>query len=193
MVKNMNEMSSVKKSIICSVCIALCYVLPLFFHGIQNAGSVLCPMHIPVIICGLVCGGPYGLICGLAGPAMSSILTGMPAIAYLPTMMVELGAYGLVSGVLINRVRTRNTVADIYISMIVAMIIGRIAAGIVRAILFTSGGYTFAVWVSSYLITCWPGILIQLVFIPAILMALTKACLIPVRYVEEKVEENIYE
>lgn len=189
----MNEMSSVKKSIICSVCIALCYVLPLFFHGIQNAGSVLCPMHIPVIICGLVCGGPYGLICGLAGPAMSSILTGMPAIAYLPTMMVELGAYGLVSGVLINRVRTRNTVADIYISMIVAMIIGRIAAGIVRAILFTSGGYTFAVWVSSYLVTCWPGILIQLVFIPAILMALTKACLIPVRYVEEKVEENIYE
>lgn len=67
-----------QKSIITAVCIALCYVLPLLFHGIQGAGQVFCPMHIPVFLCGLVCGWQFGLLCGLAGPALSSALCGMP-------------------------------------------------------------------------------------------------------------------
>lgn len=65
----MQTMSTVKKSIITAVCIALCYVLPLLFHGIQGAGQIFCPMHIPVFLCGLVCGWQFGLLCGLAGPA----------------------------------------------------------------------------------------------------------------------------
>ena len=71
----MRKMTTVKKSIITAVCIALCYVIPLMFHGIQNAGSIFCPMHIPVFICGLICGWPYGLLCGIAGPLLSSALT----------------------------------------------------------------------------------------------------------------------
>mgnify|MGYP000081354519 FL=1 len=50
----MQTMSTVKKSIITAVCIALCYVLPLLFHGIQGAGQIFCPMHIPVFLCCLV-------------------------------------------------------------------------------------------------------------------------------------------
>ena len=93
----MRKMTTVKKSIITAVCIALCYVLPLMFHGIQNAGSIFCPMHIPVFICGLICGWPYGLLCGIAGPLLSSALTGMPPAAMLPSMMVELAVYGAVA------------------------------------------------------------------------------------------------
>ena len=76
----MQTMSTVKKSIITAVCIALCYVLPLLFHGIQGAGQIFCPMHIPVFLCGLVCGWQFGLLCGLAGPALSSALCGMPPV-----------------------------------------------------------------------------------------------------------------
>ncbi len=178
----LNEMSSVKKSIICAVCIALCYILPLLFHGIQNAGSIFCPMHIPVFICGLICGWQYGLLCGLAGPAISSALTGMPPIAYMPTMMVELAIYGVVAGIMMKIVYTRSTYADLYISLIVAMVLGRIGAGIVRALIFTRGAYSMAMWISAYLVTCWPGIIIQFIFIPTIIFALMKAQLIPLRY-----------
>lgn len=178
----MNQMTSVKKSIICAVCIALCYVLPLFFHGIQNAGSIFCPMHIPVFICGLICGWQYGLLCGVAGPAISSALTGMPPIAYLPTMIVELVIYGVVAGLLSKYVRTKNTYVDLYVSLIVAIGLGRIGAGIARALIFTRGAYSMAMWISGYVVTSWPGTVIQLVFIPSIIFALMKAHLIPERY-----------
>jgi thiamine transporter ThiT len=186
----MNQMTSVKKSIICAVCIALCYVLPLFFHGIQNAGSIFCPMHIPVFICGLICGWQYGLLCGIAGPTISSALTGMPPIAYLPTMIVELVLYGVIAGLLSKHVRTKNTYVDLYISLIVAIIIGRIGAGAARALIFTKGSYSLAMWISGYVVTSWPGTVIQLAFIPSIIFALMKAHLIPERYPKNRAHQN---
>lgn len=180
----MNEMTSVKKSIICAVCIALCYVLPLFFHGIQNAGPVFCPMHIPVFICGLICGWHYGLLCGIAGPAISSALTGMPPIAHLPSMMAELAVYGIISGLMIKLIHTKNTYADLYISLTAAIIAGRICAGITKALIFTKGSYSMAMWVSGYVVTSWPGTLVQFIFIPSIIFTLMKANLIPERYPE---------
>jgi hypothetical protein len=75
----------------------MCVVLPLAIHIIPNGGSILLPMHIPVLLCGLVCGWPYGFICGLLGPFLSSF-TGMPPLAVLPGMMVECGVYGMTSG-----------------------------------------------------------------------------------------------
>ena len=91
----MTKMSILKRALICAVCIALCVVLPMAFHSIPDAGSILSPMHIPALLCGLVCGPWFGLLCGLAGPLLSSQLTGMPMMAYLPPMMVELAVYGL--------------------------------------------------------------------------------------------------
>lgn len=178
----MQTMSSVKKAVITALCIALCYVMPIAFHAF-GAGSVLCPMHIPVLICGLICGWQYGLLCGLAGPAISSALGGMPTAADLPAMMTELAIYGFVSGLLIRLIRTRSTYADLYLAMIAAMILGRVAAGIVKAWIFTTGeAYTLRLWATAHLVTSLPGILIQLVFIPSIVFALMKARLIPARY-----------
>ncbi|MFA7118480.1 MAG: ECF transporter S component, partial [Sphaerochaetaceae bacterium] len=91
----MNTMSNVKRSLVAAVCIALGVVLPMAFHSVKNAGSIFCPMHIPVLLCGLVDGWAFGLLCGLVTPLLSSLLTGMPPMAYLPAMMIELAVYGL--------------------------------------------------------------------------------------------------
>lgn len=175
-------MSNVKKSIITAVCIALCYVIPLMFHGIQNAGSIFCPMHIPVFICGLICGWQYGLLCGIAGPALSSALSGMPPVAILPSMMVELAVYGTAAGLMMKLVRTKSTYADLYISLIVAIVCGRVLAGLAKALIFARGSYSMSAWIAGSVVTSWPGTVIQLVFIPTIVFALMKSHLIPERY-----------
>lgn len=178
----MQKMSNVKKSIITAVCIALCYVIPLMFHGIQNAGSIFCPMHIPVFICGLICGWQYGLLCGIAGPALSSALSGMPPVAILPSMMVELAVYGTAAGLMMKLVRTKSTYADLYISLIVAIVCGRVLAGLAKALIFARGSYSMSAWIAGSVVTSWPGTVIQLVFIPTIVFALMKSHLIPERY-----------
>ena len=178
----MQKMSNVKKSIITAVCIALCYVIPLMFHGIQNAGNIFCPMHIPVFICGLICGWQYGLLCGIAGPALSSALSGMPPVAVLPSMMVELAAYGTAAGLMMKLVRTKSTYADLYISLIVSIVCGRVLAGLAKALIFARGSYSMSAWIAGSVVTSWPGTVIQLVFIPTIVFALMKSHLIPERY-----------
>ena len=97
-------MSSVKKLCLSALCIALCCVLPTAFHGF-GLGAALSPMHLPVLLCGLICGWWPGAVCGLIGPILSSVLTGMPASAQLLHMVPELVTYGLFAGLLILQVR----------------------------------------------------------------------------------------
>ncbi len=178
----MKEITVVKKAIITAICIALCVVLPQAFHAIPNAGTVYLPMHIPVLLCGLICGWPYGLLCGAAGPLLSSLFTGMPPAAYLPPMVIECAVYGCASGFLSQVVHTKNTYADLYISLVGAMLTGRIVAGLARALIFAGGSYSMAAWAGGYFVTALPGIVIQLVLLPSIVFALMKAGLIPARY-----------
>ena len=51
-----------------AICLALCLVLPFLTGQIPQIGKMLCPMHIPVLLCGFICGWPYGLVCGLHMP-----------------------------------------------------------------------------------------------------------------------------
>ena len=173
-------MTVVKRMVTTAICAAMCVVLPLAFHAIPNAGTILLPMHIPVLLCGLVCGWPYGLVCGLLGPFISSF-TGMPPMAVLPGMMVECGAYGFVTGLMMKYVRTGRTTADLYISMGAAMILGRVLSGLAKALIFSPGTPAFA-WVTTSLVTGIPGIIIQLVVMPLLITALTRAKLLPRRY-----------
>ncbi len=177
----MATMNPVKKMTLTAVCVALCVVLPIAFHSIPNAGSVILPMHIPVLMCGLLCGWPNGFICGLMGPLLSSILTGMPPVAVLPGMMVECAAYGFVSGLVLKYVRTKSTYADLYIALISAMIVGRILSGIAKALIFTPG-LALEAWIASSFVTALPGIIIQLVCLPTLVFTLMRAGLVPVRY-----------
>lgn len=173
-------MSYLKKLVFCAACVALCVVLPMAFHTIQNAGNVFLPMHIPVILCGLICGWPYGIACGILGPLLSSILTGMPKVAILPSMMVECAVYGCVTGLMMRLVHTKKPWLDLYISMLTAMACGRVLAGLAKSLIFSPGTAPFA-WVGTSLVTGIPGICIQLVLIPLVVAALTKAKLIPHR------------
>ena len=167
-----------KQMIITALCIAMGLILPMAFHSIPNAGKIFLPMHIPVLICGLACGWQYGLICGILTPFLSSILTGMPPIAYLPSMLCELAVYGLVSGILIHLIHTKKQYLDLYISLIIAMIAGRITMGMLNALIFQAGNYKFNLWITGAFVTALPGIIIQLLIIPTIIFALKKSNLI---------------
>lgn len=179
----MNQMSSVKRITLCAVCIALCYVLPIAFHSLA-LGSILSPMHIPVLLCGLVCGGGYGFLCGIIGPVVSHLLSGMPPLLMLARMIPELCIYGLAGGLAMKYIRTGRAAADIYISLAIAMVAGRIAGGIATAIVFTvtSGVYSIALWVTSYFAESIPGIVAHLIIVPVLVLTLQKARLVPARY-----------
>ncbi len=181
----MRSSTSIRRMTLGAVCIALCVVLPVAFHGVPNAGSIFLPMHIPVLVCGMVCGWPYGLLCGLMGPLLSSLTTSMPPAAVLPAMMVECGVYGLVSGLMLKLVHTKNTYADLYIALVTAMLAGRVVSGIAKALIF-SPGIAMSAWVASSFLTALPGILIQLVFLPSVVFTLMKAGVIPVRYLTKE-------
>ena len=182
------KLTPVKKMVFTAVCAALCLVLPMAFHSVPNAGTIFLPMHIPVLLCGLICGWPYGGVCGLIGPLISSLITGMPPAAMLPSMMVECCAYGFVTGMLMRHVHTKHAVADLYISLVSAMVVGRVVAGFAKAWIFTPGVAPFA-WVTTSLVAGIPGIAIQLVLMPMVVFALTRAKLIPTRYPKEVTHE----
>jgi niacin transporter len=171
-------MTSTKRLILAGLCVALGIVLPLAFHSVANAGSIFLPMHIPVLLCGLICGWPYGLACGVITPLLSSLITGMPPVAFLPSMLFELAVYGLVSGLLMRAIKTKKLVVDLYLSLIGAMLAGRLVFGLANALIFRAGQYSLPVWTSAAFITALPGILIQLAIIPALVLALKKAKLI---------------
>ncbi len=174
-------LNPVKRMVYTAVCAALCVVLPMAFHAVQNAGQVFLPMHIPVLLCGLICGWPFGLVCGCLGPFLSSLLTGMPPAAMLPSMMVECAAYGCVTGLMMRFVHTKSTLCDLYISMITAMVLGRVLSGLAKCLIFAPGTPPFA-WVTTSLVAGIPGICIQLVLIPLVVITLMKAKLLPKRY-----------
>lgn len=163
------------------VCIALCVVLPFAFHVIPNGGTIFSPMHLPVLICGLICGWPYGLACGLLGPLLSSLITQMPGAAYLPPMMVELALYGLITGLMMQLVHTGKLTLDLYVSLIVAMLVGRVIAGLARGLIFAPGKFTIQAWATGYFVTSFPAIILQLILIPILYLALKRAHLMPER------------
>lgn len=177
------KLSPVKRISLCAMCVALCYILPIAFHAV-GLGGILSPMHIPVLLCGIVCGGGYGLICGILGPVLSSLISSMPPMMMLLRMVPELCVYGLAGGLAMRYIRTGRAAADVYISMVIAMIAGRIVGGIATAIFYTvtSGVYSIALWATSYFVEALPGIAAHLVLVPVLVFTLTKAKLLPERY-----------
>jgi len=142
------------------------------------------PMHLPVLLCGLLCGAPYGVFCGVAGPVISSLLSGMPAAPQLTYMIPELCVYGLVTGLLFSRVRTGKTATDLLLSLLPAMLLGRVVGGGAQALFYLASAreYSLALWVGAYFVGTAPGALLQLIALPALVLTLTRARLIPPRY-----------
>ncbi len=163
-----------------AVCLALAMVLPFLTGQIPQVGQALSPMHIPVLLCGFLCGWPYGLAVGFIAPLMRSVLFGMPAMfPNAAAMAFELAAYGAVSGLLYRLLPKRN--GFIYVSLIAAMICGRIVWGIARLVFagLQGSSFTFGAFIAGAVTNAVPGIVLHIVLIPVIVIALKKADLIP--------------
>ena len=155
--------------------LALALVLPFLTGQIPQIGNALCPMHIPVLLCGFFCGPWYGLAVGLIAPLMRFALFGMPPL--MPTgiaMCFELAAYGFVSGLLYKLLPRKKPY--VYVSLIGAMLAGRVVWGIARVILYGLGKSTFgwAAFMSGAFLNAIPGIIVQIVLIPILVIALEK-------------------
>ncbi|WP_440896726.1 ECF transporter S component [Amphibacillus sp. Q70] len=164
-----------KRLVFVSLCIAIGLLLPQLVNILPMArpGAILLPMHIPVLICGYIVGWRYGLLAGLILPLLAFFLTGMPPLFPIGvSMMIELGAYGLLTGLLY-----KVTDGKIFVSLIGAMIGGRVVYGIANSILFGVADMSFGMeaFVAGAFVTALPGIIIQLLLIPPIIQALKNA------------------
>lgn len=149
-------------------------VLPFFTGQIPQVGNMLLPMHMPVLVCGLICGGRYGLAVGFLTPLLRSALFGMPVLfPKAVAMAFELAAYGVLAGELYGRSRWKCLVA-LYRALLGAMFGGRVVWGCVMTILMgASGGvFTWKIFFAEAFFNAIPGILLQLMLIPALMLAL---------------------
>lgn len=159
-----------------AVCLTLCMVLPFLTGQIPEVGSMLSPMHIPVLLAGFLCGPLWAVTVGAAAPLLRFFLFGMPPI--FPTglaMCFELAAYGLVSGVL-YRLLPKKTV-NIYVSLVTAMLAGRIVWGCVMVVLSGVSGaaFTWAAFLAAAFTNAIPGIIIHILLIPVLVLAVQRA------------------
>lgn len=171
----------IQKMVTSALLLAVAYVLPNFTGNIPQIGSMLLPMHIPALLCGFLCGSPWGAVVGFLAPLMRSILTGgfPPMFPTAVSMAFELATYGFVAGSLYKRLP--HSLGGIYASLIGAMVCGRLVWGVVRAALTLSGNTTFSVtiFIADGFLNAIPGIILQLVAIPVLILALQRAKLIP--------------
>ena len=176
---NTKTPSATRGIVLAALFLALAFVLPMITGHVPQVGNMLCPMHFPILLCGFVLGGPWGLAVGFAAPLLRSVLFGMPPMFPVAiSMAFELATYGFVSGIVYRRVQ--HTLPMMFATLISAMVAGRLVWGAVRFILagLTGSSFPFSAFLSGALLTAVPGILAQLILIPLIVNALTKAKLI---------------
>lgn len=171
-----NVRTNTKFLVLTAMFIAIGIVLPIAFHSIPNAGKIMLPMHIPVLLCGFICGPIYGMLAGVLTPILSSAMTQMPPMYPMAViMLVELAVYGFTSGIMIRVIKTKWSLVNIYISLVIALVLGRVVSAPMSCAMFNM---PFNAWVSGSLAVAVPGLVVQLTVIPALLYALQRAKLI---------------
>ncbi len=164
--------SKTQKLTISAFFLALGMVLPFLTGQIPQIGSMLSPMHFPVLICALLIDWKYSAAIGFISPLLRSLIFGMPPLFPVATAMAfEMATYGLVAS-LIYFSGKKSTVR-LYISLISAMVAGRIVWGAVQFVLLstTGGSFTFQMFLSGALLSAIPGIIAQLILVPVIVKA----------------------
>jgi len=170
---------ALRNMILSALMLAVAYVLPNFTGNIPEIGSMLLPMHLPTILCGFLCGGAWGAAVGFLAPLFRSVMTGgfPPMFPTAVAMAFEMAAYGLISGFLYRRLP--KTAGGIYLSLVAAMLTGRAVWGLIMSLLLAGGeGFTLAAFLAGAFTNAVPGIVLQFISIPAIVMALQRAKLI---------------
>ncbi len=163
------------RTVLGAMFLGLALILPFLTAQIPQIGGALCPMHLPVLLCGFFCGPLCAAVVGFVAPFLRFLLFGMPPI--MPSgigMAFELAAYGFFAGFLYRLLPKKK--GYLYVSLIGAMLIGRLVWGAARVILygFGSSAFGWAAFLAGAFTNAIPGIIVQLVLIPVIVMALEK-------------------
>lgn len=182
-----------KKLTLSALFIALGLVLPILTGQLKALGNAFLPMHLPVLLCGLIVGPFYGLLVGLILPILRHFTFGMPPL--YPTaiaMSFELATYGFVVGFVYKNSRWKCIIA-LYESLIIAMIAGRIVWGITTMILLGINGqaFTWQMFMAGAFFNSIPGIVFQLIFIPSLMLSLHETGLVQFHYNSNKVKEAL--
>ena len=170
------EKGNIRTLVLAALCLSLCMVLPIIAMQIPQIGSALSPMHIPVLLCGFVCGWRYGLVVGLIAPLMRSLIFGMPNLFPTATVMAfELAAYGLATGILYQLLPKKNSF--IYVTLIASMLLGRFVWGIASVVIlgFVNQPFTLAIFWARGFANAVPGIILHIAIVPVIVIALKRA------------------
>lgn len=159
---------------------ALGLVLPFFTGQVPQIGNMLLPMHVPVFLCGLICGWQYGLVVGFVLPLLRHLLFGMPPLLTAIAMAFELATYGFVAGWLYKHSRWQCVIA-LYRCIIAAMVAGRLVWGAVEVCLLGLGtsGFTWQAFMAGAVLNAVPGIILQLILLPGVMLALHRTGLVP--------------
>ena len=180
-------MNNVKKLAVTAMLFAVGMVLPFFIGQIPAIGKMLLPMHIPVLLCGFIVGWQYGALIGFLLPIVRGLVFGMPPMyPNAVAMAFEMAAYGFVSGYLYSHARWQCT-KMLYISLVTAMLAGRIVWAFAEVILLGIGGniFTWKMFAAGAFLNTIPGIIVQLTLIPLIMVALRRAKVVPLWIVNE--------
>jgi len=171
--KNREEIKNLSAS---AICLALALFLPFLTGQIPEIGQALLPMHIPILLCGFICGPRYAAIVGLTAPLLRFMLFGMPAIMPMGVAMsFELATYGIVVGLLYKMLPKK--VVFIYVSLVAAMLAGRAVFGLafLQTLGIQGGQYSWEAFVSGVFVSALPGIILHIILIPIIVIAMQKA------------------
>ncbi len=171
-----NMKGFIRNLVISGLMLAVAFLLPFLTGQIPQIGRMLLPMHLPVLICGFVCGWPYGLAVGFIAPLLRSLIMYMPPM--FPTaiaMAFEMAAYGAAAGLLYKLLPKKNWL--IYVELVAAMVIGRLVWGLATWGLMSAAGneFTWKLFIAGAVLNAVPGIILQLVVVPPIVMLLKKA------------------
>lgn len=168
--------STTHKITLSAMFFSLCIVLPFLTGQIPSIGSMLLPMHLPVLLCSYICGWKYGAVVGFFAPIIRSLIFSMPPLfPDAVSMAFELTTYGLLAGFIYALFKNRN-ISTVYLSLIASMIAGRIVWGVVQFILLSSTGnlFTFGIFFTRAFANAIPGIIVQLVVIPSVIAVVDK-------------------
>ena len=166
----------VRKLTYAALYLAIAMVLPFVTGQIPEIGSMLCPMHIPALLCGFMCGWPWGLAVGFIAPLLRSALFGMPPLfPGAVSMAFELAVYGGMAGLLYRLLPRRKWIT--YAVLLISMIAGRVAWGAARVILagLSGSSFTWALFLAGAVTNAIPGIILHLVLIPVLVIAMERA------------------
>ena len=171
----MKKRNDIKKLTLSAMFLALAFVMPFLTGQIPQIGSMLCPMHIPVLLCGFFCGAPWGLVVGFVAPILRSFTLGMPPM--FPTafcMAFELATYGVIAGWLHNKLPNKKV--NVYVSLLGAMVIGRLVWGVIMfcCMGFDASKFGLNAFLAGAVLNAVPGIIVQIVLIPVLVITLEK-------------------